>query len=59
MINQKIIYRIFQLNYQYKNELTEIINLNDNSESLKILNESYKIKLHDTIELKEELKQIG
>ncbi|MFX0004454.1 MAG: hypothetical protein ACFE9J_13305, partial [Candidatus Hermodarchaeota archaeon] len=58
-INLNLFSRIFQLTNECQKELNKIVNLNDNLEALKKLYESSKISLHDTAELKEELKQKG
>jgi len=58
-INLNLFSRIFQLTNECQKELNKIVNLNDNLEALKKLSESSKITLHDTMELKEELKQKG
>ncbi|MFX1549681.1 MAG: DUF2341 domain-containing protein [Promethearchaeota archaeon] len=58
-INLNLFSRIFQLTSECQKELNKIVNLNDNFEALKKLYESSKITLHDTAELKEELKQKG
>ncbi|MFX1595757.1 MAG: DUF2341 domain-containing protein, partial [Promethearchaeota archaeon] len=59
IINLNLFSRIFQLTDAYQTEFSRIINLNDNLEALKELYESNEIALHDTAELKEELKQKG
>ncbi|MFX0083595.1 MAG: DUF2341 domain-containing protein [Candidatus Hodarchaeota archaeon] len=59
IINVNLFYRIFLLSEQYQKEFQNIINLNDDLASLKEIYESTGIALHDTTELKDELKQKG
>ncbi|MFW9941410.1 MAG: DUF2341 domain-containing protein [Candidatus Thorarchaeota archaeon] len=59
IINVSLFYRIFLLNEQYQREFQNIINLNDDLIALKEIYESTRITLHDTTELKDELKQKG
>jgi hypothetical protein len=58
VINVNLFSRIFLLSEKNQEELQNIIKLND-LDQLKELNESMKIGLHDTEELKDELKQKG
>ncbi|MFX1307338.1 MAG: hypothetical protein ACFFBF_16010, partial [Promethearchaeota archaeon] len=59
VINLNLFSRIFQITNEYQKELNKIMELKDDLEVLKKLYESRKITLHDTTELKEELKQKG
>ncbi|MFX1281402.1 MAG: DUF2341 domain-containing protein [Promethearchaeota archaeon] len=59
IINVNLFYRIFLLSEQYQKEFQNILNLDNDLNALKELYESIRIALHDTNELKEELKQKG
>ena len=57
VINLDLFSRIFDVKDQYQSNLMNVINLKDDLKGLKELYESTKIDLHDTNELKKELKQ--
>ncbi|MHA2282551.1 MAG: hypothetical protein ACXAC5_17055 [Promethearchaeota archaeon] len=59
IIDLNLFSRIFLLSEQYQKELHNIINSNYDLDQLKELYESTRIALHDTTELKDELKQKG
>ncbi len=59
VINLNLFSRIFALKGQYQTMFTSVIDLKYDLESIKELYESTKIALHDTTELKNELKQKG
>ena len=59
VINLNLFSRIFTVKDQYQTKLTNVIDLKYDLKSIKELYESTKTALHDTSELKNELKQKG